>query len=54
MDAARRVRFLVAPLLFLASLSWGVLVSNSDAFKQLIEKYLPQNEISKIVSVVAG
>jgi hypothetical protein len=54
MDGTRRIRFLVAPLLFLASLGWGVLVSNSDAFKQLIERYLPQNEISKVVSVVTG
>ena len=54
MDAARRVRFLVAPLLFLASLGWGTLISQSDALKLLIEKYIPHTETGKIISVIAA
>jgi hypothetical protein len=53
MDTDRRIRFLIAPLLFLASLGWGAFVNDPHLLKTL-DQYLPANDINKLISVATA
>jgi hypothetical protein len=52
MDEDRRIRFLVAPILFVASLLWGAL-SNRTA-RDFIVEVLKNPDWSKVIGLIAG
>jgi hypothetical protein len=55
MDEDRKVRFLVAPMLFLASLIWGAVLT-PDMLQRVewLVDLLPSDDLAKIVGVVIG
>ena len=53
MDEDRRIRFLVAPILFVASLLWGAM-SDETARDFIIKQVLEKSDWSKSIELIAG
>jgi hypothetical protein len=53
MDEDRRIRFLVAPMLFIASLLWGAM-SDERARDFIIKQVLEKPDLSKSIELIAG